>query len=208
MSEFHIIEKNCIIAVALNKDNYSKYDSMLESFHSRSNSINYVVSNRPHYFLEKGKNYDNRDVVYLYLYEDPNTKVRDLMGYISCAASSIYVNFKGNKIVVPSVVINTFAVAEKYTVKSGYRIFDGVSNCKCSKFIMAAFLEHMNKLSYSIGITQVYLFAKQRPGIVNFYKECSFVQFRADDRVFGEPDGGHEYTLITSLENGKNRFRF
>lgn len=177
---------------------------MLKAFHSRDNSINIIVSRRPDYINKKGESYDNRDVIYLYLFENPETNEQELIGYISCAASSMYSSFNGNRVVVPSVVINTFAIDDKYTEKSGYRISDGLAEYKCSYFIMRLFLKQMDDLSYTLGINQVYLFAQEKAKVVNFYKECAFAQIKADSKVFGGQES-REYTYLCLLENGKTR---
>ena len=206
MTSNSIIQDSDISCVALRLDNIDEFAPLLDSFHSRDISINKSVSSRSAYFHAKGEKYDNRDTIYLYVYEDPLTGERSIIGYISCAASSLSVNKNKQKVVIPCVVINTFAINEIFSSKTGVKISNGQSEFKCSLYVLYHFLELMNNFSYKLGITHVYLFAQQNKKVVDFYvNECKFTQISAGTNVLGPVDA-REYTYIYSLKNGRYRF--
>lgn len=204
----NVLSKDNIVVAVLKPDNYEKYAGMLASFDSVDKSINYVIRKRVDYFREKGSLYDNRDTVYLYLFEDPETNERQLIGYLAFAASSIKTDLNSeDSIVVPSVVINTFAVSKRFTEKSGFKVDmgDGVF-IKCSVYIIEDFFYRMDALSSKIGLSAVYLFAQQRDAVVKFYCDtCRFVKFTRSNRVWGMQSGALEYSLLRPLENAKHR---
>ena len=206
MSETTAIEKSDVICVTLSQQNIEQYGPLLSKFNSRDQHINHAIANRPQLF-KKGYLYDNRDVVYIYLYENPSTKERELMAYVSFSASSLQASFHGEKVEIPTVEIKTFAVDEKFAGKNGFRINSEQTLYKCSVFILEHFLKTMDKLSYQIGITQVFLVAQNRSKVVSFYtSECNFTQVRADISKLGLAREDREYAFIHSLDNGQYRF--
>ena len=156
-----------ISSTILTSANYGKYKELLERFNSRSSTINTVIHNRPGIIQSRGDCYDNRDCVILFLLNH-NSKT-DLIAYASFAASSLKYKIEGEDIVIPAIVINTFAIDQKYkkslyAVISSEKFKDGSvvsKNKSCASFCIEYLMHYLDTESAKIGATHVYLYAEK-----------------------------------------------
>ncbi len=208
LNEVKIINANEISAIFLSTHNYKDYQKILENFQSRNRNINRIVNERPSIIDKKYHEYDNRDTVIIFLTRINNKD--EMIGYVSFAASSL--KDSGLNISIPSVIINTFAISEKFS-KKHYTVLLSSMNEKgesdktyefsCASFILEYLMDTLNELSSSIGITHVYLYAEPVNGVIKFYKDNHFIQFTSDIKAFNIIN--REYCFIRTLDNAKYR---
>lgn len=166
--------------------------------------------NRPTIIQTRGNHYDNRDCVILFLLNHNSTT--DLIAYASFSVSSLKYKNEEMDIVIPAIVINTFAIDQKYK-KSLYAVIinekykDGTVYTKtksCASFCIEYLMHYFDTESAKIGVTHVYLYAERIEPVLKFYKDNTFFPFSSDLKAFGI-NGGIENCFVRTLRHARHR---